>query len=392
VSRLPPVDKAAGLPGIIDISKEQVSRGHKVFVICRHRTGERKTEQVEGVESRRVDTPYNFYALREIRRVNKKYPLKIVHTHATACFSLPIYRRLFNGADLKHIVHVHGTTRGIHDSWSRLGSSEKKPVKERLGDTVAARREAFVWRRADAVIAVSDSVKSELMRLYGVNEKRIHVVNNGVDPNLFHSFGDRGYMLQNLGFKPDTDLILYLGWFRAIKGPDVLVKSLDTVRRKCPQAKALIISGKVDYVKNGYGRRLMALINKLGLEETVQIRETIPHHNLPEAYNAAKVVVVPSIHESFPKVPLEAMACGIPVVGSNVGGLPEILRRGGGLLMEPQDPISLARQIIYLLSNLDLAKEMGKVGRRRVVENFSWRSSVDQIQNIYEKVLDGESS
>ncbi len=387
MNKLPSIDRAAGLPGVYDISREQVSLGNRVFIICRHFKGQKLFEEVDGMLIRRVGTPFNLNALREIGRLKKKYYFKIVHSHATACFYFPLYRYLLDRSGLRHVVHVHGTTKGILNSWKILGGAEDKSSRRHLSDTLATVRERFLWRNSDAIIAVSDSVKLELLDLYGVDERKIFVINNGVDLQRFRKLGESATLLQKLGFKPDTELVLYLGWFRAIKGPDVLFRALDIIRRRQPLVKALIVSGKVNRTTNNYYKELMELIRRLDLEEIIQIKETIPHNNLPEVYNAARVVVVPSIHDSFPKVALEAMACGTPVVASNVGGLSDILAHHSGILVKPQDPVELAEAVIRIISNQDLAKEISEIARQRAVENFSWKKTAAQIMHVYQKTL-----
>jgi len=382
----PSVKKLAGLPDTYDISREQVSLGHRVFVISKRLDQNKEYEKMNGIDVFRVKSPYNLFAFKKISGLEKKYPLSVLHSHATACQYLPFLKNFLGGNRVKHLVHVHGTTRGIVNSLKLIEKNEDRSIRRIFINSSALFRESLVWNNADALIAVSESVKSELGKLYGIKMNKIFIVNNGVNTDLFHSLSSRENLLKELGYSSNTNLILYLGWFRAIKGADVLVRALDIVKKRSSNLKVMLVSGPISAENNEYSEKVLSLINSLGLNQIVDIQKTIPFHDLPKLYNAAKAVVVPSIHESFPKVPLEAMACGTPVIGSNVGGIPQILADGSGIIVRPMNIEDLSQAIIEIISNKTLSKEIGNLGRDRIMHHFSWKDKVNEIMKVYNKV------
>jgi glycosyltransferase involved in cell wall biosynthesis len=178
----------------------------------------------------------------------------------------------------------------------------------------------------------------------------------------------------------DVDLII-AGGSQGALSPDFL-----TSLSPDPRVKALLRY----YDRWGvctYMRQLEQLIADRGLGERVRFLDHVPHKDLVAAYQAADVVVNPSLSESFGISVVEGMACGIPVVGTRIGGMCESIVNGvTGMLVEPERPAELADALAFILEDRARAQEMGREGRRRAVEHFSWEARADRLMAVYRRL------
>ncbi len=194
-----------------------------------------------------------------------------------------------------------------------------------------------VLESADAVVAVSDDIKSRLCQ-FGIEPAKIHVVYRGVDREQF-SCGERREARRRLGLPLDRPLLLWVGRMVPVKGLDVLVEACSILKaRKTGFQAALVGAGPLE-------ARLKAACVARGLGESVRFAGPALHHDLPDWYRAADLTVLPSLSEGVPNVLLESIACGTPFVASCVGGIPEIASQGIDRLVAPGDPLQLADAI-----------------------------------------------
>jgi len=209
-------------------------------------------------------------------------------------------------------------------------------------------------------------------------DKKIVVVPNGVDIELFESVEKK--VQPNLSEKPT---ILYVGRLSYRKGLQVLVRAMPFILKEIPNAH-LIIAGK-GYM-DGF---IKVLIKSLNLEGNVTMLGFIPDEKLPELYASSSLFVMPSLYcESFGVTLLEAMASGRPVVASNVGGIPEVVKDGvTGLLFKRGDAEDLADKIIKVLSDRSLAQSLASNAKEIVKERYSWPVIADKMEDLYEKTL-----
>mgnify|MGYP000225817756 CR=1 FL=1 len=210
----------------------------------------------------------------------------------------------------------------------------------------------FVLRHSDHICAVSEYLKREAVRL-GADENKVEVVYGA--PGI-ESLKDR---------KPEKGEILFVGSSVRQKGLDILLDAFKMVREKIPWAKLSVVGG-------GMNEKVASGVSFLGFRE-----------KLDEFYSRAEVVVIPSREEGLSLVALEAMALGIPVVASRVGGLPEILE-GRAILVEKESPSALAEAIIKLLDDEKLREKLSKKEVR-----FTGRRLGENMDSIYTKAKDG---
>ncbi len=211
---------------------------------------------------------------------------------------------------------------------------------------------SFVLRHSDYICAVSEHLKREAVKL-GADENKVEVVYGA--PGI-ESLKDR---------KPEKGEILFVGSSVRQKGLDVLLDAFKIVRKRIPWAKLSVVGG-------GMKEEVASGVSFLGFRE-----------KLDEFYSRAEVVVIPSREEGLSLVALEAMALGIPVVASRVGGLPEILE-GRAILVEKENPSALAEAIIKLLDDEKLREKLSKKEVR-----FTGRRLGENMDRIYTRAKDG---
>jgi len=161
-------------------------------------------------------------------------------------------------------------------------------------------------------------------------------------------------------------------------GVEYLLKAFHLVLKKFSNVKLLIIGD--GYEKN----RLENLANELNIKEHVEFKGLINHVELLDYYHVIDIFVVPSLIESFGVVVVEAASCGLPVIASNVNGLPETVIDGEtGFLVPPQNPQIIAEKISYLINNPEIRKRMGKAARKFVEENYVWKKNAALMEKLY---------
>ncbi|MBW1921355.1 MAG: glycosyltransferase family 4 protein, partial [Deltaproteobacteria bacterium] len=214
----------------------------------------------------------------------------------------------------------------------------------------------------------------------------IKIIPMGVDLGLFQErkcrekFGERSTSYEQT--------ILFVGRLIEFKGVEYLVRAIPKIRVSYPKAKVLVIGSGPEKA------RLVKLAEILNVQDSVVFKKEIPQEELPDYYCVADVVVLPSIHtrkgetEGLGVVLLEAMACGVPVVGSNVGGIPDIIKHGEtGLLAAEKDPEDLADKILKLVDDKRLRKRVIENGLKLVRENFSWDVIAEKFLQVYREVM-----
>jgi glycosyltransferase involved in cell wall biosynthesis len=219
----------------------------------------------------------------------------------------------------------------------------------------------------------------------GVSPEKVVTIYNGVDAENFSTSGTRttGQVLQPFGIPTDVPLVGSVGRFRPQKGYADLLVAMKQVKENAPTARLLLV-GDAELQAD-----LEAKAMSLGLDEVVTFAGV--RTDVPEILTALDVFVLASLWEGMPNAILEAMAAGLPVVATAVGGTPEVVVDGvTGLLVPPRDPTALAQAITRLLDDPDLRQRMGRAGRERVLQHFSVEQMVKRTQTLYEQLLDAK--
>ena len=257
--------------------------------------------------------------------------------------------------------------------------------------------EGTAIRAADAVIAVSEGTRREILDVYGIDPSRVHVIYNGVNLDVFKPT-DPGPALEKYQISGQQPYLLFVGRITRQKGVIHLVRALDHVERN---VQVVLCAGEPDTEE--IGREMADAVRVLQTRRAGVhwIREMVPIEDLVRLYSGAELFVCPSIYEPFGIINLEAMASGCPVVASKVGGIPEAVADGetGTLVsfesqaapnFEPVDPDRFSRDLAAavnrLLKDHELRARMRAAGRHRVENLFSWSAIAQDTLRLYQEI------
>ena len=248
------------------------------------------------------------------------------------------------------------------------------------------RSERALMSHVDQLEAATQQAKSDMIRFYAAVPEKVEVIPCGVNSFIFRPIPkDRARVFLGLN---GAKVILFIGRIDPIKGLDTLVKAI-SILRNTPGLKLIIIGGsdEADSESNRELQRIKTLVKNLDISSIVSFLPGQRQEVLTYYYSAADVLAIPSRYESFGMVALEAMACGTPIVASNVGGLPfTIPEKKAGFLVPPGDDRSLAEKLDLLLSNQELKMLLGQNGMVWA-RNFQWPKVADQEILLYNKVI-----
>ncbi len=240
--------------------------------------------------------------------------------------------------------------------------------------------EDAVVRHSDSIMTFTEEESASLGELFGLAPERAFAVPMGVDLGIFAP-RPRVEARMSLGMGQDERVVLSVGRIEPFKGTDVLVRALALLREP---VRLIVVGGREGEPSVAW---LRDEARASGVSHLLDWRAAVPQRELPAFYTAADVCVVPSLHEMFGLVALEAMACGTPVVASDAGGLRALVRHGEtGLLVRPGDPSALAEALDALLVDASLSQRMGAAGAARA-QRFTWDASAARLAEAYEQVV-----
>ncbi|MHA1596623.1 MAG: glycosyltransferase [Candidatus Asgardarchaeia archaeon] len=240
----------------------------------------------------------------------------------------------------------------------------------------------FVLERADAIIAASTATFDEARSIVS-DEGKVHLIFNGVDVERFNPMLDGSFIKKSLGIE-NKKVVFTLKGHKPVYGIEYLIRAIPIVVKERDDV-VFVIGG--DGPLRDFHEDLSS---KLGVRDKVIFVGRIPHDEAPYYISMSNVVVVPSIQEAFGLIVSEAMACGKPVVGSDVGGIRDQIINGyDGFLVSPKSPDEIAERILWLLENPDEAKKMGQRGREIVERKFDVSKRVDKVLKLYRKLVKG---
>ncbi len=259
--------------------------------------------------------------------------------------------------------------------------------------------ERNAYQSASGIIAVSKEMKQDVINLYEVDENRIKVIYNGIDPDFYRPTFDEA-ILQKYGINPQRPFMLFVGRITRQKGISQLIQAIPKID---PSAQVVLCAGAPDTPEIAEESKNLITEVQKNRDGVIWIQEMMPHSELRVLYSHAAVFATPSLYEPFGIINLEAMACGTPVVGSKVGGIPEIIVDGEtGFLVpleyksnvdfSPKDPEKFqsffAEKLNLLLTNLEYSKQMGVAARQRAKNIFGWRGIAKQTADFYQELIE----
>ncbi len=254
--------------------------------------------------------------------------------------------------------------------------------------------ERQVLQAADRIIAATPAEFAQLLWLYRAEEKKIEIIPPGVDLCRFYPI-PTDEAREYIGVPPCGRMLLFVGRIEPLKGLDVLLEAIcimqqDKAMQQMPFCLAVIGGGPDENIQaddNLEMARIRALTDKFGLHDLVTFLGKKSQDSLPYYYSAAEAVVVPSHYESFGMVALEAMACGTPVVASQVGGLAFLVQDGvTGYTVPVDEPAELARRLAAILQDAGLRQQMGQQAAR-LAQDYAWDKIAARLLPVYDGLL-----
>lgn len=343
-----------------EMSKLQSSLGHEVCVYTA------KTESASsGIDTNYEVRRYNilikllgnsimpgiFYDLWKNRR---KYD--IIHAHSHLYFSTNLCALLRKAGSSPLVITSHGLNSQTAPRWF-----------QNLYTATGAR---MTFYSADRIICYTEVEKQELVNSLGIKEEKICVIHNGINTDLFTPSR----------IPPSGKQLLWIGRYAKGKGVEYLIDAMKTVVAQYPDIILHMVGVGPDREKN------VQMIHESGLDKNIVFRDFIPNSEIVTLYNKSSVFILPSLEEGVPRTVLEAMSCAVPVVCSNLPQLTDIVK-GSGFLVPVKNSRELADRILQLLSDPELAMQMGNNGRQRVLNDFSWQDTVKKTLLLYEELV-----
>jgi glycosyltransferase involved in cell wall biosynthesis len=320
-------------------------------------------------------------------------PMRQMGSRREVLYNLLAYRRFL--VDTRpEVVHVqHPLERSTYARLVRRFEGWHTPLVVTAHSLFGEHTEDAIYRQmapnlraADRVIAVSEHIADQAVEL-GVEEHRVRVIRSGVDTERFQP-RDRVGARRRLELPAESALVLFVGNLEARKQVDVLLRAMVDVRQHVPSARLLIVGSGESAGVQDQTARLQRLTSELRLSESVRFAGRLPDHGLLDAYAAADVFALPSSSEAQGIVALEAMASGLPVVATAVGGLLGTIEDGQtGYLVPAGDVASLADRLVLVLEDAARREVVASAGREAVRARFTWAHAVDATIEVYHEAL-----
>ncbi|MCS7220088.1 MAG: glycosyltransferase family 4 protein [Anaerolineae bacterium] len=366
------------------LASELVRRGHEVEIFTTAHPQGLSYEEINGVQCHYLNAPSSRYtrawwreSLQAWQRANAQAAFDLVWSQSAGGEAIA---RIPRRERPPLVTILHGTfISEVQTRWQNLFSLRNLALIGLMYGRYL-RWQAHV-KEADVLIAVSHIVARQLQAYYRSLPCPI-VILNGVDVIQFARKPDLSFVVRGrLGLSPSAKMLISVGRLQVEKGLHLLLQALARLRR--PGVHLLIV---------GQGRdeaRLRRLAQRYRLASQVHFTGFVPHEELPAYLNAADIFVMPTLCvEGLPMVILEAMACGLPIVASDIGGIPTAVDHGrNGLLFPPGDVDQLAGHIGRLLDEPGLACALGEAARAKAVEQFSLERMVRDTEAVFLRVV-----
>ena len=386
---------------ILELGKRLIASGHPTEVLCTMATAHATSDNISGLNVRRFPYFYPYLGLSaDAKRILDKkggspfsfqlmsalnrYPnLDLVHLHAGNRIG-GIGRHIARKRRIPYVVSLHG---GVFDVPREEAESLAAPAKGALdlgkafGWWVGSRH---VLDDASAILCVGypESVKTQER----LPRKKVIYLPNGADTRRF-SQGDGPKFRREHNIPEDARVLLTVARIDSQKNQLLPVRMLPELLKTEPRAHVLIIG---NVTTPAYYEKILRVVEELGVGAHVTVIPGIAADSqaIVDAYHAADIFLLPSIHEPFGIVILEAWSAGLPVLASRIGGIPHFVEDGvDGLLFDPEDEASFLRAFEGLSGNPERARALAEAGQKKAREHYDWDVIADRLIGIYEDAI-----
>jgi glycosyltransferase involved in cell wall biosynthesis len=306
-----------------------------------------------------------YFKLRELAREHR---FDVVHDNQTLSYG--VWAAKATGFPLVATIH-HPLSADLKNQLRQARSTYEKARRILWSPWIM---QEVVAKRADRIIVVSETSRADVDEAFDLDPAKVRVVHNGIDTDTFRPLP---------GVERLPGKLLYVGNSEdRNKGARYFLKALDLLKDE--------LDFGVTFVDNFKHNLKLAprLVDEYGLNSRVDFTGRIPTEELVRHYNEARLLVTSSVHEGFGLPLAEAMSCGTPVVGTEIGAYREIVEHNvSGWLVPPSDPRALASAIRMMWNDPELRRRLGEGGRKRILQKFNWRKAAEETLAVYEEIV-----
>jgi glycosyltransferase involved in cell wall biosynthesis len=307
----------------------------------------------------------------KVSKLYQESPFDVLHIHD--------WLTVFAGESIKNekipfITTVHSTEYGRSNHSNSVLSNNIRKLEDQM------------ISYSDEIIVASKFMEYDVKSQYLPDPYKVNVIPNGIDVSRYSIQVDKITIRRMYGVTEEDYLILYVGRLEPVKGIDYIIKSAPIILEKYPKSKFIVVG------EGGFKDKLVKMAQSNGSKDSIFFTGFLKDKALDRLILSSDIFTIPSIYEPFGIVALEAMAAGIPIVASNVGGLSEILNNEyNGILFPPRDHNSLAEGVIKLLDDSELYHKIRNNGKVLVSKKFTWSQIAEETIKVYDKALTSSS-
>lgn len=339
-----------------------IERGHDIHLITMHPEGNNKISKYVSIYELKIKNSLGYYMnVFELKGLLRKIKPQLLHVHYASG-----YGTLSRLADF---------TPSLLSVW---GSDVYLFPNKSIANKLILKKN---FRQSTYLASTSIDMSKEINKYLHSYGKDIFITPFGVDTNFFYPV------------KQKENEYLVIGMikrFDKIYGAEYLIKAIKLLIDRLNSEKLFHIVDNLKVIMVGDGEELQTLkmlSEELSIDKWVNFIGKVPHFEVPIYLRKIDIFCVPSLSESFGVAALEASACGKPVIATNVGGLPEVVRdKKTGFIVPPADVAALSEKLYELVKNRELREELGNNGREFVLESFSWKKSLDIMEEVYQTI------
>lgn len=358
----------------LELARAHVQNGHMLHLVHPvYGTGEDNVEEMEGF------TVHNLFINRDTPRIKHLFYIRRVRE----------YVRKLHAEHTFDVLHWHDltpncwTTRALRKDLPLVWTNHTSNYLEMYETSSGRRKIRLFLGHADAIISPSHELY-EKSTATGIAPSRNVYIPNGVDAAKFHPGNSFGVIDKDYGLDPGRPVVICPRRLEPKNGVEYFIRAIPHVRTQVPDVQFLIVGGGFPDER----KRFEAMLDEFNQSHDVFFTGNVPNTAMPLFYALSTIATLPSLMEATSISGLEAMASGLPLVGTNVGGIPEIIEDGvSGILVDPRSPEQLAEQYVRLLKSKALRDELGAGARKRVEEVFAWPEISRRTVDVYEKAI-----
>jgi glycosyltransferase involved in cell wall biosynthesis len=310
---------------------------------------------------------YSIRAYKKLKELTKKHKFDIIHDNQSLGYGFILIKLL----GIPFVSTIHHPLSIDRSTWFEYPSNFRVKMKRVLYYPLVM--QSFISKRMDHIVTVSHDAANEIHKAFGVKKKKMSVVYNGLESQIFKPVP---------GVKKRKNSLIFVGNVEdRKKGIIYLLKALSIMKNKVHLT--LVDGGAPNH------NHIPGWIDKFGLNDRITFTGNITTERLVELYSENEIAVAPSLYEGFGFPAAEALACELPLVAATGGALPEVVgeNKKAGMLVPPRDAQALADALDYLIDNPKERVRLGKEGRKRVQKLFTWENSVKELVEVYEEVI-----